>query len=97
VLKGPVLANTYGAVVKGHTYYRCTYGQNYGKVAADAVAGHGTTCNVREDTLLPVIQHFFADRLFGPMRLDLLREQLDLQSRQAPPTSSGRPLDCKRR
>jgi site-specific DNA recombinase len=26
-----------------------------------------------------VIERFFADRLFGPMRLDLLREQLDLQ------------------
>jgi site-specific DNA recombinase len=71
--------SAYGAVVKGHTYYRCTYGQNYGKVAADAIAGHGATCNVREDTLLPVIERFFADRLFGPMRLDLLREQLDLQ------------------
>jgi site-specific DNA recombinase len=71
--------SAYGAVVKGHTYCRCTYGQNYGKVAADAIAGHGATCNVGEDTLLPVIERFFADRLFGPMRLDLLREQLDLQ------------------
>ena len=71
--------SAYGAVVKGHTYYRCTYGQNYGKVTADAIAGHGKTCNVREDALLPVIERFFADRLFGPMRLDLLREQLALQ------------------
>lgn len=70
--------SAYPAVVKGHTYYRCTYGQNYGKVAADAIGGHGATCNVREDAILPVIESFFAERLFGPMRLDLLREQLAL-------------------
>jgi hypothetical protein len=69
------------ARVKGHTYYRCTYRSSYGKVAAEAIAGHGSTCNVREDALLPAIEHFFAERLFGPMRLDLLREQLDLQER----------------
>jgi site-specific DNA recombinase len=70
--------SAYPAVVKGHTYYRCTYGQNYGKVAADTIASHGMTCNVREDAMLPLIERFFAERLFGPMRLDLLREQLDL-------------------
>jgi site-specific DNA recombinase len=71
--------SAYGAVVKGHTYYRCTYGRNYGNVAADSIAGHGATCNVREDALLLAVEHFFAERLFGPMRLDLLREQLGLQ------------------
>jgi site-specific DNA recombinase len=73
--------SAYGAIVKGHTYYRCTYRENYGKVAAEALAGHGSTCNVRQDALLPAIEGFFVDRLFGPMRLDLLREQLDLQER----------------
>ena len=51
------------------------------RFAAEAIAGHGSTCNVREDTLLPAIERFFAERLFGPMRLDLLREQLDLHER----------------
>jgi site-specific DNA recombinase len=73
--------SAYGAIAKGHTYYRCSYGRDYGKVAAEAINGHGVTCNVREDALLPIIERFFADRLFGPMRLDLLREQLDLQER----------------
>ena len=73
--------SAYAAIVKGHTYYRCTYGQDYGKVAAESIAGHGVTCNVREDALLPAIERFFAERLFGPMRLDLLREQLALQQR----------------
>lgn len=54
-------------------------GDDHSHVAHPVYVGHGTTCNVREDTLLPVIERFFADRLFGPMRLDLLREQLDLQ------------------
>jgi site-specific DNA recombinase len=73
--------SAYGATVKGHTYYRCTYGSDYGKVAAESIASHGVTCNIREDTMLPAINDFFAERLFGPMRLDLLREQLDLQER----------------
>lgn len=73
--------SAYGAIAKGHTYYRCSYGRDYGKIAADAINGHGVTCNVREDALLPTIECFFADRLFGPMRLGLLREQLDLQER----------------
>jgi site-specific DNA recombinase len=71
--------SAYGLIVKGHTYYRCTYRSSYGKVAAEAIAGHGSTCNVREDALLLAIERFFAERLFGPMRLDLLREQLALQ------------------
>ncbi|HTD08201.1 MAG TPA: hypothetical protein VK680_04865 [Solirubrobacteraceae bacterium] len=38
---------------QSHTYYRCTYRESYGKVAAQAIAGHGATCNVREEALLP--------------------------------------------
>jgi site-specific DNA recombinase len=73
--------SAYGVIVKDHTYYRCTYRESYGKVAAQAIAGHGATCNVSEDALLPAVERFFAERLFGPMRLDLLREQLDLRER----------------
>ena len=71
--------SAFGITVKGHVYYRCRYSGNYGQVAAKAIPGHGVTCNIREDTLLPYIERFFAERLFGAMRLDLLREQLDLQ------------------
>ena len=71
--------SAFGITVKGHVYYRCRYSGSYGKVAAKAIPGHGVTCNVREDTLLPYIERFFSERLFGPMRLDLLREQLDSQ------------------
>ena len=71
--------SAYGVIVKDHTYYRCTYRENYGKVAAESIPGHGATCNLRADALLPAVESFFAERLFGPMRLDLLREQLDLQ------------------
>jgi site-specific DNA recombinase len=68
--------STWGNVAKGHTYYCCSYGRDYGKVAAGSIEGHGISCNVRESLLLPFIERFFAERLFGPMRLDLLAEQL---------------------
>jgi hypothetical protein len=29
---------------------------------AQAITGHGATCNVREDALLPTIERFFAER-----------------------------------
>ncbi|HST34830.1 MAG TPA: hypothetical protein VLJ80_15070 [Solirubrobacteraceae bacterium] len=31
---------------------------------------------MREDVLVPYVERFFAERVFGPMRMDLLREQL---------------------
>jgi site-specific DNA recombinase len=73
--------STYGSVVKSHTYYRCTYGVEYGREAAAAISGHGVTCNVNEAVLLPFIERFFADRVFGPMRLDLLDRQLKRQAK----------------
>lgn len=66
----------YGSVQKAKTYYRCSYGRSYGRAAADAIEGHGLWCSVREDLLLPFVERFFSERVFGPMRLDLLREQL---------------------
>jgi hypothetical protein len=35
--------------------------------------------NVREDALLPLVEEFFANRLFGPMGLDKLAVQLSAQ------------------
>jgi hypothetical protein len=89
--------SAYGAVVKGHTYYRCTYGQTYGKVAADAIAGHGATCNVREDTILTVIEQFLPIVCSARCGSIYSASSLTSSSGQAPPRSSGRLLDCKRR
>jgi site-specific DNA recombinase len=50
------------------TYYTCGYRTSYGDRAAEAV-GHGKWQYVREDSLVPVIDGFFASRIFGPKRL----------------------------
>lgn len=60
---------------QGRVYYRCCYTGHYGKVAAKQLQQHGVTCNMLEDKLLPEIERFVATRVFGPMRLDLLRNQ----------------------
>jgi len=54
----------------------CDYGRTYGKVAADLIEGHGQWLSVREDVLLPLVERFFAERVFGPMRLEKLAHQL---------------------
>jgi site-specific DNA recombinase len=77
---GHASLSAYGNVAKGHTYYRCSYGVDYGRVAAAKIEGHGVSCNCREDLLLPFVERFFSERVFGPMRLDLLAEQLDVQA-----------------
>ncbi len=61
---------------KGHTYMTCDYGRTYGKVAAEQIEGHGQWLSVREDMLLPLVERFFAERIFGPMRLEKLDRQL---------------------
>jgi hypothetical protein len=71
----------YGNIVKQHVYYRCSYGRDYGPAAAAKIDGHGISCNVREELLLPFIDRFFAERLFGPIRMDLLAAQLDAQEK----------------
>jgi DNA invertase Pin-like site-specific DNA recombinase len=50
------------------TYYTCGYRTSYGDRAAEAV-GHGKWQYVREDSLVPVVDGFFATRIFGPKRL----------------------------
>jgi site-specific DNA recombinase len=50
------------------TYYTCGYRTTYGDNAAEAL-GHGKWQYVREDSLVPVIDGFFASRIFGPKRL----------------------------
>lgn len=66
----------YGRRRKAHTYMTCDYGRAYGKEAADQIDGHGQWLYLREDALLPLIEKFFAERIFGPMRLEKLERQL---------------------
>jgi site-specific DNA recombinase len=50
-------------------------------VAADQIEGHGKWLRLREDAVLPLVEKFFADRIFGPMRLDKLQRQLRTHNR----------------
>jgi hypothetical protein len=61
----------------------CDYGRTYGKVAADQIDGHGQWLSIREDTLLPLVEKFIADRIFGPMPLDKLEKQLRTHQKTA--------------
>ena len=46
------------------------------RVAADQIEGHGQWLSVREDALSTPRRAFFAERVFGPMRLEKLARQL---------------------
>ena len=73
----------YGRERKEHTYMTCDYGRTYGKTAADQIDGHGQWLFIREDALLPLVERFFAERIFGPMRLDKLARQLQAHEKQS--------------
>ncbi len=73
---------TYGRERKGHTYMCCDYGRTYGETAAEQIDGHGKWLYLREDYLLPLVEQFFAERIFGPMRLQKLARQLRTHARQ---------------
>jgi site-specific DNA recombinase len=72
----------YGRERKGHTYMCCDYGRTYGETAAEQIDGHGKWLYLREDHLLPLVEQFFAERIFGPMRLQKLARQLRTHARQ---------------
>jgi site-specific DNA recombinase len=61
-----------GKTRKGNTYYSCGYRISYGDKAAEAT-GHGKWQYVREESVLALIDGFFATRVFGPDRLAFLR------------------------
>lgn len=60
---------------KGSNYYRCRFSAGRGNSAADA-AGHPRVLQIKEDTLLQAVLGFMDHRLFGPERLELLRNEL---------------------
>jgi site-specific DNA recombinase len=72
----------YGRQRKGITYMTCDYGRTYGPEAASQIDGHGLWLSIREDQLLPIVEQFFAERIFGPMRLDKLARQLGTHERE---------------
>jgi site-specific DNA recombinase len=65
-----------GKARKDHHYYACSYGATYGDVAACETHAGQKWIYLREDALLPLVEQFFAQRIFGPLRLDKLRKQL---------------------
>jgi site-specific DNA recombinase len=71
----------HGKETKGITYYACSYRITYGDKAADAL-GHGKWQYLREDRLLPLIDTFFASRVFGPQRLAHFKSQHRTLSRE---------------
>lgn len=70
-----------GKARKGHHYYACSYGANYGDRAANEVHAGQKWIYLREDALLPLVERFFAQRIFGPLRLEKLAQQLKAHDR----------------
>lgn len=72
--------------VKGnrtYTYVTCDYGRTYGREAAEQIDGHGQWLSLREDVLLPLVERFFQQRIFGPMRMQTLARQLDAHGKRS--------------
>jgi site-specific DNA recombinase len=68
---------------KTYTYMTCDYGRTYGREAADRIDGHGQWLSTREDVLLPLVERFFQQRIFGPMRMQKLARQLDAHGKRS--------------
>jgi site-specific DNA recombinase len=64
-----------GSHQKGSNWYRCQYARRRGDAAAD-VSGHPRVLGIKEDVVLDAVRSFMSERLFGPERLDLLRDEL---------------------
>ena len=86
-----------GKTRKGNTYYACGYRISYGDKAAEAT-GHGKWQYVREESVLALIDGFFATRVFGPDRLAYLRsEQAVLAATLPTADDDGEHREAKRR
>jgi hypothetical protein len=86
-----------GKTRKGNTYYACGYRISYGDKAAEAT-GHGKWQYVREESVLALIDGFFATRVFGPDRLAYLRsDQAALAATLPTADDDGEHREAKRR
>jgi site-specific DNA recombinase len=65
-----------GKTRKGHVYHSCGYGASYGDTAATDIHTGQKYVSLREDALLPLAERFFSERVWGPMRLQKLAQQL---------------------
>jgi site-specific DNA recombinase len=86
----------YGRERKGHRYYCCDYARSYGEEAAAQIPDHGKWLYLREDALVPLVERFFAERIFGPMRLDKLARQLRAQARSSKKRAKGAQATLRR-
>jgi site-specific DNA recombinase len=66
----------HGKERNGTIYYACCYRIAYGDKAAEAV-GHGKWQYVREDQVMPEIDRFFANNIFGSSRIEHLGAQYE--------------------
>jgi site-specific DNA recombinase len=80
---------------RNHHYYACSYGATYGDVAACETHAGQKWIYLREDALLPLVHQFFAQRIFGPMRLEKLAKQLRAAERES--TKASRHLATRLR
>ncbi len=68
----------HGKSRKGHLYYACNYG-DYGETAAIEAHNGQKWIYLREDVIEPFVMRFFAQRIFGPMRIEKLAKQLQAE------------------
>jgi site-specific DNA recombinase len=57
--------------------------------AADQIEGHGQWLSIGQDALLPLVERFFCERIFGPMRLEKLPRQLRAHEKASAKTADG--------
>jgi site-specific DNA recombinase len=65
-----------GKTRKGHVYYACGYGTSYGDTAATEIHAGQKYVSLREDDLRPLVEKFLTERVWGPMRLQKLAQQI---------------------
>ncbi len=65
-----------GKAIRRHTYFSCEPGKNLGPKAATTLPGHPPSIYVQEDVIEEAVSSFFAERVFGPRRRELLEEYL---------------------
>jgi site-specific DNA recombinase len=70
-----------------HPTYNCGYGAAYSDNAAEEVHGGAKWVSVREDKLLSLVEDFFRERVFGPLRVEKLAKQLNQVERDQTKTS----------
>ncbi len=67
---------------RARRYYCCDYARSYGDEAAEQIPEHGKWIYLREDRLPSLVEKFFAERIFGPMRVEKLERQLRAHGRR---------------